>query len=490
MANKPAISYVVAGMNRVWLVAACMACGHGEPAAAPSPKRDAGATAAVPPDARIELPARALGEPELAAFAWRRRAGQADFVLARAAETRGAWTEVDAACGRAIVKDPLHLEAQWLDAIALAKLGRLDAVPTPLVTAVDGDFAKWSEASLEHPALQAWLQTDTGRAWRTRVDADRATVVIALARSLVVHASGDLYAVDREGGRWLRLTHTFGAVLAAFAVPSAQRIAYVVRKRDGRLAIGQVELARAHTTHPVALGMTATAAAPVVVAWSERAPAGFWIGNGPGAQVWRVMDDEGVVRAAPTGSKAKLGRPPGAWLEVHARTARLHRGAEGVSADWDEHELAGALRVVASGKVVTAPSPYLVDGNTIVWARDKAHLAFVVQDPEACTRKTTSTSTGAATTTDSMAFVVDASTGALTEIARADGGLAVEWVSEHEVAVAAPGRTVVVVGLDGTSMPVPGAEALVAPAHPPRCAPEPSDSDAGATVSPASDDEP
>jgi hypothetical protein len=501
-------------MNRVWLLAAFMAsapgasagCGHGEPAAAPSPRRDAAAHASAPGDARVQLPARALGEPNLAAFAWRRRGGQAEFTLARKAEARGVWTEVDAACGRAIDKDPLHLEAQWLDAIALAKLGRLDAVTTPLTTAVAGDFAKWSEPSLEHPALEAWLTTDVGRAWRAQLDVDRATVVAALARSMIVLASGDLYSIDREGGRWLRLTHTFGGVFAAFAAPAARRVAYIVRKRDGRLAVGQVDLARVHTTHAVALGVTASASAPVAVVWNDRAPAGFWIGNGTGAQAWRVMDAEGLVGPA---AKAKLPRPPGPWLEVHAKTARLHRTAEGVSADWDEHELAGALRVAASGKVVTAPSPYLVDGNTIVWTTDRAHLAFVVQDPEACTRKSTNPNPTPNPTPSpnpnptpspnpppspnpiptEIAFVADASTGTWTEIARGDGGLAVEWLGDRELAVAGT-HGVAVFALDGTTAPVVGAEALVTPAHPPRCTSEPADSDVDATLSPTSDDEP
>jgi hypothetical protein len=530
MANNPAISYVLAEMTRgrrparvhaAMALVLAAACGHADAPAPPAPRHDPASVPTAPGDAPVELPARALGEPTLAAFAWRQRGGQGEFTAARAAESRGAWPDVAKACARAIATDPLHLEAQWLDAIALAKLGSLDAVVAPLQTAITGDYVKWSEASLSHPALQTWLGTAAGQAWKARVDADRPMVVAALAHALVVRASGDLYAFDDdsalpsgsaarsskagpfdgEGQRWYRLTNTFGGVIAALAVPRAHRIAYVVRKRDGRLAIGQVELGRVHTTHPVALGVTATASTPVVVAWSERPPVGFWVGSGGGTQAWRTLDDEGALHP----QTAKAARPAGSWLEVHAHTARLHRTAEGVAADWDEHALAGAMRVTTSGRVVTAPSPFLIDGGTVTWANDRAHLAFVAQDPEACASKAPSASPNPTPTPnptpspnptpipspppDSIAYVIDVATGTPTEIARGNGGFAIEWIDDRELAVAGANGVARVASDGSVTTPLPGADALVTPSHPPRCTPEP-DSDVTAPSSDAGDDEP
>jgi len=438
-------------------IALLLACGHGGSSAPPAP-RDAPAT--VPQDAApLELPARPIGLASLADYGWRKRAGRRPYREARAAEDRGDWAAVAAACERALAADPGHLDARWLDAIALAHLGRLGDVLAPLDAAAAGDYGKWTPAALEHPALRAFLATPTGDAWRRRAERDRADYVAALARSLVVASMGDLYAYDPQTTRWHRLTRTAGAVVAAFvAPPGAHRIAYVTRDRAGKLAVGLVELDTGHTTHAVDVGITATATAPLAIAYGNK-PTGFWIGSGGGAQAWRVLDDTGALHALP-----KLPRPSGAWLEVHAHTARLHRLAANVAADWDDQELASALRVGASNRVVSVPNAGMIDGSTIVWSPDRGHLAFVAQDEQCAAGK-------AAT----ALFVADAATGTTRELGqRGDGGYALEWLADGRLAIAAD-RGVSIVDLSGSrSLAFDGA-ALLAPRHRPRCAPEPAE---------------
>jgi hypothetical protein len=135
-----------------------------------------------------------LGLPELAAYGWRKRGGQQAFQLARKAEAAGDWSAVVTACQQALAADPGHLEASWLLAVGLAKLGKTDQVLLPLSRAAAGDFAKWGQASLELPALQAFLATPIGDAWRRHIEADRERFVTAIARSVIVSAEGELYA--------------------------------------------------------------------------------------------------------------------------------------------------------------------------------------------------------------------------------------------------------------------------------------------------------
>ncbi len=305
--------------RRVALLACLVAaCGHNS--GSQPPEKHDGAMARDAEQAALEVSGRPLGMPDLEAYEWRKRGGQPAFRTARKAEAREDWPAVVTTCRQALTADPGHLEAAWLLAAALGKLGKLDEVLAPLQLAVAGDFAKWGPASIEHPALQAFLGTPVGEAWRRRVDRDLTDYIAALGRSMIVTAGGDLYAYDPDTTRWYRLTRTSGAVIGTLAIPSAHRIAYVARTRTRakrELAIGFLDLGRGRTTRAVALGT----AGPITVAYGGKPAAGFWIGNGtPRPTSWRVLDDDNRLRAL----GAKAVRPPGAWLEVHGKTAVLH----------------------------------------------------------------------------------------------------------------------------------------------------------------------
>jgi hypothetical protein len=446
------------------LVLALGACGRGSKAT-PAPEDARAARDAAPP---LELAARPLGEPTLATFGWRKRPGHTAYRAARKAEARDDWPGVVAACQQALATDPDHLDAAWLLAIGLAKTGKLDAVLEPLQVAASGDFGKWGPASLEHPALQTFLATPTGQAWRRLVEQDRQRYVAALERALVVTSAGDLYAYDLDAARWYRLTRTFGAVVGAFAPPATHRLAYVTRERvktgatrETKVGVGTVDLARGVTIRSADLG----SAGPFTLAYSAAKPPSFWIGVGP---AWRRLDDDGTLHALP----AKTTRPPGPWLDVN-RTARLHRlPVASVKADFDDRSLASAIQIGTSNRVVSGPSSRLIDGNTLVWSPDRTHLAFVALLDDRCTPGTS----------NALAAVADAATGTLpwtleSHVApqRVDAGLAIEWISDRRLAVASADG-VEIFDLDGAKpLALDGATGLVTPRRKPRCTPEPPD---------------
>src|SRR5262249_18571833 len=115
-----------------------------------------------------------------------------------------------------------------------------------------------------------------------------------------------------------------------------------------------------------------------------------------------------------------------------------------------------------SNRVVAAPSPGLIDGNTVVWSPDRARLVFVAQLDEHC-------APGAAS---AAAYAVDAATGTVRELERAQGGLGVEWIGDRRLAIAGD-RGVALVDLGGEAAPLEGAEGLLTPRKKPRCIPEP-----------------
>lgn len=434
------------------------ACGNRAAPPPPPPEpRDAGAL-----DASAEVEAAPLGLPDLAAYRWRARAGQPAFRTARKAEDRGAWGDVATACEQALAADPGHLEAAWLLAVARAKLGKLDQVIAPLSRAAAGDFPRWGDASLALPGLQPFLATPVGAAWRRRVAQDHRRFAEAMARSVIVTADRQLHAVELDSRRWHRLTRAGGAVLGALALP-ASRLAYVARiRRKGvrQLGAGVVDLAQARIWQPIALGT----AGPLAVAYSARPPVGLWIGTGAArAPQWRQLDDDYRLHPLP----ARTPRPPGAWLEVTARGAAHFRAmAPDVTGDWDDQSLASAIRIGTSNRVISVPSPGLIDGNTVAWSPDRVHVAFVAQLDDHC-------APGAANT---AAFVADASTGATRELARAAGGIALQWLAERKLAIAGDGG-VAIHGLDDAApIEIDGATGLGTPRERPRCtAPEPGD---------------
>lgn len=418
--------------------------------------------AAVPDAAvAVELPARPLGMPEHAAFLWRRRGGHPAYRLARKAEAAGQWETVVTTCRQALAADPSHLDAAWLLAVGLAKVGKLDQVLEPLQTAVAGDFGKWGHASLEQPALAAFRETPVGRAWQRRVEQDRAVYTAQLARSMIVTAGGELYAYDAKGPRWYRLTHTYGAVIGGLRVPEANKVVYVTRqrargKKEVTLAVGISNLGIGRTTNATELGSLG----PISVVYSAKKSPGAWIGTRtPRGVTWQLLEESGKLSPLPPKSL----RPPGPGLEIVGKVVRLRaQPSYDITADFDDKGLAGAIRIGRSNRILSIPSPALIDGNSLQWSADRAHLAFTAQLDDRCGKGVVS----------GAAFVADATTGALRELERAAGGLTVDWLPDGRPVVAGD-KGVSIYDAAGGAEPVviEGADGLLVPRVRPRCTP-------------------
>lgn len=430
------------------------------PATEPAPtRRDAGSIA-LPADAATAPPAvsppRPLGLADHAAWEWRKRAGHPAFKEARTLETAHDWPNVAAACDRALAADPTNLEAAWLSAVAYAKLGKLDRVTAPLVLAGTGDFGKWALASLEQPALRPYLETDAGKAWRAEVERDRSRYVSAIKDGVRVIANGDVFAV--ASNRWYRLTRTFGAVVALYSADDTH-LAYVTRgKKSGRRGVGFIDLSTGITGKPQPIGD-----GPGQLAWSAK-DHGFYVAQERTKKLLALADGpaQGTLVATTLTS-----RPPGPWLEIYRTSGtRLHRTARNVVADWDERGLASAMRITTSNRTVTLPGQIL--GDSITWSPDQNRLAVltvldVAPRPAAIANELAVCSVAV--------FVIDATTGAQTELRRTERNAGVAWVANRQLAVAGDDR-VELRSLDGSVTPITGATALADARYTPRCRPD------------------
>lgn len=455
----------------------------GTPAPAPVAGGGDGGTVA-PAEVTQTAEPLVLGVPSVASYGYRGRAGHAAYKRGRQAEAAGRWTDVVAACREALAADPDHIEAAYLLAVARAKTGASPAaIAAPLAKAIAADFNKWSAPALVQPALQAFFTTPLGMALRARIDEARPLFVSALARSLLVMTRGDLYAFDAEHARWYRLTRTFGAVIGTFIVPSLSRLAYVTRERvtgTTQIAIGTVDLARGITRKPVVIP-GAEASPSLRVAYNKAKLGAFIVYT----KTWSRVQDGDKLALLPVPASAHAGYPAYladmAWLDIEKRHARLGRGQlPNVAADWDDHTQASAIRVKSSGRVITVPSPGLIDGTTIAWSDDHAQLAFAAQlvDTDTC----------APGTPTMAAFVVDAATGATRELERASTGIAVQWLAGRTLAVAGDHGvgTYDLTAADPLPVRIEGAESLALPRRRARCTIDATP----ATDEPAESDEP
>ena len=273
-------------------------------------------------------------------------------------------------------------------------------------------------------------------------------------------AGGELYAYDAKGPRWNRLTHTYGAVIGGLRVPETSQIVYVTRqrargKKDVTLAVGIVDLARGRTLGAIELGTPG----PIAVAYAVKKSPGVWIGTrGPRGMTWQLLEANGKLGPLPP----KSTRPPGPWLEVTGKLVRSRTiPVYDIVADFDDKGLASAIRIGRSNRILSIPSPGLIDGNSLQWSADRAHVAFVAQLDDQCGQ-------GAV---NAAAYVADATTGALRELERAAGGLTVDWLSDARPVVAGDKGVTIYELAGGEPVALEGADGLLVPRVRPKCTP-------------------
>jgi hypothetical protein len=377
-------------------------------------------------------------------FGYRRGPGRADFDRAvkaeKAARDASDWKVVVEACRAALAADPGHLDAAWLLAAALARIGEHDAILAPLSVAVAGDWAKWGERSLTLPLFADFLASPAGEAWRQLAEQYRVAFAQSARRSGIVLAH-ELYAWDPETARWLRLTRTGGTVVASLPGPAGSGLVAYVAYRDlskpgdrrgavKRPRIGVVDLGSGRVSREVAF----TDVDELRASWRAAAKPGdepsivASIDGGRDQGLWLVDWERAHKKHPAASAKVAVGADQVIVSKGQVRRRRLP--VPGVTADWDDAGLASAIRLDATRKTVTPPEGLLVDGHALAWSADRAHLAMVAMPDGDCAAP-------------AAVFVVDAGTGKLREVGRAPAP-APAWVDDRRLAYTAGERVVIV----------------------------------------------
>ncbi len=411
-------------------------------------KHDAGLTA--PVATPISLPV--LGVDKITRFSFIYGGGAPAYKKASDAAEKKDWPEVRKQAEAALAKDPDHLDAHRLLAIALAQTGEPAAAVDHLVAGLAADYYKYGKDLAGDADLKEFFTTQHGQAliqlaaqiqgeYAKRIQSGLWLVGRRKAfrwpnRSGVQPATsrGELYAYDRDAKRYLRLTHTNDQVAGFVRSTKGDEVAVIGFDRIDRdkdrsdapplLARAWLRTFDTTTWQPVTPKITLPSARAVAVAYREgdqllvaTAPAaGRW-----GLGAWTVSS---VDRAS--GKLTKVDSAIGApRIELTLDEGRIVPGSaiEGVNAAWQgDPPRAPALEVGKGVPAIQVPESGQAAMETVAVAPGGGFVAFATAvDP--C----------AADTAPSL-YVATAATGALRHLLTAKSRFATRWLDATTLA--------------------------------------------------------
>lgn len=223
-------------MKRIVLMAmVAAACGKSSPATSAEGSGSGSGSAA-------RLPVPPLGVDEANRFNYEYGKGADAYKKAVAAYKTKDWAAVKDATTAAIDADAYHLDAHHLRGVAEAQLGKPEDAVGHLATCLAMDYLRFHDELAADADLAAFWKTPQGRSLEV-LDADLGDQVKAeLAKGVVVIARrsgfkwpskagaqwattrGEVYALDLDTKRVMRLTHTGNAVAAILRSPSGETV--------------------------------------------------------------------------------------------------------------------------------------------------------------------------------------------------------------------------------------------------------------------------
>jgi hypothetical protein len=427
----------------VVLVALVGACGKKREASVTKQDGGAGKTIAAP----IALPPLGVDKIGRFNFLWNEGGNAYDKALsAYKAKTRD-WAAVRSACELAVQKDPQHLDAQRLLAVALAQSGDHAAAVDHIVAAIAGDYFNYGVAFATDPELEAFRATSHGQAvaaLATQIH-DEYLRRIKTGLWLIgrrgafkwpakdgVQASssrGEVYAYDRDSHRYLRLTHTDHQVAGIVRAPSGAEVAILGfdkidhPKDDAQpplLARAWIAVVDPVEWKPIGkrVELTTTRAAAVGFGAGDQLLAATAPANGRwGLGVWTVSAID-----KSTGKLAKLAQPlPAPRIELTLDEGRVVRDLAGVDAQWTgDPAIAPALKV--GNATIQVPESHAAAHDSLALSPDRAHLAFATAvDP--CAKDMAPS-----------LYVADTRTAALKHLLTAKSRFATRWLDATTLA--------------------------------------------------------
>ena len=329
------------------------------------------------------------------------------------AHKRKDWTAVRSAAEETLELDKGHLDAHRMLASALAQQGEFEKALEHLSIALAADWIRWGGKVESDPDLEPLISSPLGARLKEMNAGYKAELVRrARAGLLLVARRGafkppqkkgaarmasraELFAYDKEAGRWLRLTQTGFQVVGFLASSTGDEIAYVTVREaalpdDPKAAppvlavakIGTLSLAAPEAAVVEAELKNARTLALEYLAGDELVatvyqPQGYWgLGAATSYSIDKATGKAKASKAPPAGGRRLLVRFEGVELETPGDT-------EGIAADWNpETGTAEEFVLDASKKRVQLPRGEAARRASIAWSPDRKKVAFATQaDP-------------------------------------------------------------------------------------------------------------
>jgi tetratricopeptide (TPR) repeat protein len=446
--------------SRWWCVALLvLACGsrddkkkEGDPSA---PKSVAEQPAAGP-----EIALLPVGVTKPADFNY--SSGKAEKAYRPVAEAykRKDWTAVKSAAEETVQLDKNHLDAHRMLASALAQQGEFEKALEHLSIALAADWIRWGAKVEIDPDLEPLLSSPLGARLKEMnagykqelVRRAKAGLLVVARRGAFKPPGGDpkkkgaarmasraeLFAYDKESGRWLRLTQTGFQVVGFLPSPTGDEIAYVTIRevslpgdpkaappvlaaaRIGTLSLAAPEapVAEAEVKGARTLALEYLAGDELVA--TAYQPQGYWgLGTATSFSVDKAAGKTKASKPPPAGGRRLLVRFEGVELETPGDT-------EGIAADWNpETGTAEEFVLDASKKRVQLPKGEAARRASIAWSPDRKKVAFATQ-ADACSDQPADRA--------AALYLVDVESGKLKHVAKGQAAFAPRFLDAATLA--------------------------------------------------------
>ena len=435
--------------NAVMVAVVVIGCGGGrkdEAKGTPTGKvSDAGSSG-------LPMPALGVEAPKMLNYPY--GSGANDYqraVAAYKAKPRD-WTGVRSACEATLAKDKDHLDAHRLLASALAQAGDFAGATQQLTIALAADWLRWGPALASDPELAAYLASPEGKALLALSDQMKQAVLQKSASGLVVlgrrstfkrpskpgdqpaFSRGELYALDLDSKRYIRLTHTDHQAVAFLRSPDGSEVAVI--------GYDKVNIPAPAEADEVAPLLVRSWIQTFDASWQpngKRAIIGkgraVAVHYGAGGQLlatvyapkhrWQLGDattfsvDRATGKVAKTRTPAEIG--PRAMMTFDDTI--VEEPVAGVEADWGEDPVtATSFRITASGKTITVPDSAAATRATLAISPGGTRVAFATwADP--CMKEKGAPSL----------YTVDVATGQPKHLLTADSRFGSRWLDESRL---------------------------------------------------------
>jgi hypothetical protein len=331
-------------------------------------------------------------------FAFNDSPGRDDFRKAQQKYKTSDWAQVKHWCEDAIARDPMHLDAHWLLAGALAQTGDLagavehvdiaiaadDYHYAPLLTTTDLKPLMASPYGKMVADLDARIAAEYARRAAAEllvVARDQPPLRVTPAGTHAAPPRGEVYAYDQPTRRYLRLSHTDHAVAGFVRGPSGA-IAMLGYDRVDRSKDDADPPQLAHGWVLVISPDGKKLGEPVVLPTARQLSLGYGAGDQLVAGVaqavdrWRLADPTALAVDVAAAKVAPIAGPlPVDRIAITADDGELLRAPDAeVHATWNGG-LAPSLEV--GGDAIAVPESGQATAAGLAVARDKAHVALV-----------------------------------------------------------------------------------------------------------------